>query len=377
MQRDELILWRDVPVDVDIKTYEYIASQWGAKVIVFSVFRLPEERLRCEMTGGSELFENIVCENEKDYREKAEELVKKYPYAINVFSGIRGVKHKYFKRIAGMNGKLVILTERHVASGNHIKKEAGILISGLYYKLVRILYSGKVGCILAMGERGCKEYLSYGWGEAKVFPYMYCSGDEPSSLPQSNNEKTAFLYVGRSDCEFKGVDVLIYAAKMLAESRFTLTFVGRYGADTELVNEYVNTHKNAFYIDKWSSADVVDKMTAFDVCIVPSRCDGWNLSPNHALNAGIGIIVTDECVSDELITASGAGAICKAGDAAKLAEEMRYVIENPQIKLTWHRKAEEYRYRISAESVGNYFIDIMESRFYNAEKTAECPWLGR
>ncbi len=97
---------------------------------------------------------------------------------------------------------------------------------------------------------------------------------------------------------------------------------------------------------------------------------------NEAIHCAVGVIATTESVSSELIQASGAGIVIPAGNAVALQVAMQSVIDNPALSESWRHKAIQYSSRISSASVGNYFIDILEYIFLEANKPRPvCPWL--
>lgn len=90
---------------------------------------------------------------------------------------------------------------------------------------------------------------------------------------------------------------------------------------------------------------------------------------------GIGTIASDEAVSDEIITASGAGIVVPTRSPKELASAMQKVIDNPNLAQEWGENAKNYEKKISPETVGKYFIDILDYTFYNiGQLRPECPW---
>ena len=112
-------------------------------------------------------------------------------------------------------------------------------------------------------------------------------------------------------------------------------------------------------------------MQEYDVVVVPSRYDGWNLLVNEAINAGVGVIATNHAVSDEVVSSSGAGLVVPANNSKKFAEAMQLVIDNPNIIPTWKKNALDFIPRISPRTVGEYLIDILDHNFYIKKQKPE------
>lgn len=107
--------------------------------------------------------------------------------------------------------------------------------------------------------------------------------------------------------------------------------VGGYGDYKEQTLEYIEQNPNLEFGGTWKIDEACDRLSEYDVCIIPSRYEGWNVTVNEALMAGTGCIVTDASVSDEMVSASETGIVVKAGDASSLAEAMDYVMSNTDL----------------------------------------------
>src|SRR5690606_2116441 len=149
-----------------------------------------------------------------------------------------------------------------------------------------------------------------------------------------------------------------------------------YGKNRNTVIEWSEGTSNVTFKGSWNSSEVCNNMMQYDIVVVPSKYDGWNLLPNEALHAGIGVIVTDEAVSDELISASQAGIVVKSNNPKALAKAMQFAVDNPNEVEIWKKKADNYIDKISSQTVGNYFIDILDYVFYNTSREKpKCPWI--
>ena len=96
---------------------------------------------------------------------------------------------------------------------------------------------------------------------------------------------------------------------------------------------------------------------------------------NEAIHAGVGVIVSDEAVSDEVISTSNAGMVVKANNTQQLAQAMQLVINDPELCVKWKQNARNFVANISTETVGCYLISILRYIFYHQGERPRCPWL--
>ena len=217
-----------------------------------------------------------------------------------------------------------------------------------------------------------------GWSESKMYPFMYNPVISISKSKRHESYKDniiKFLYVGRFYYKTKGIDTLMKASTLL-KGNWTLDLVGGYGKDCEKVIKWANGRSNVNYIGSWNSVDVCTNMRDYDVVVVPSKYDGWNLLPNEAIHAGIATIVTDQAVSDELIKTSNAGLVVPAANYEKMAQAMQTAIDRPDLVKIWKNNTLAYKERISSETVAQYIIDILDYHFYDVIIQPKCPWIN-
>ena len=151
--------------------------------------------------------------------------------------------------------------------------------------------------------------------------------------------------------------------------------VGGYGDYKEQTLEYIEQNPNLEFGGTWKIDEACDRLSKYDVCIVPSRYEGWNVTVNEALMAGTGCIVTDASVSDEMVSASETGIVVKAGDASSLAEAMDYVMSNTDLVNKWRKNAFDFRPNMTSEACAEYFIEVLRYLFYGAAEKPLPPWI--
>ena len=124
-----------------------------------------------------------------------------------------------------------------------------------------------------------------------------------------------------------------------------------------------------------SFTDICNDMGKYDVCIVPSHYDGWNMTPNMAINAGCATVITNKATSDELIRLSDTGIVVE-DNAEELFLAIKKMCEDTSVVTVFKEKTKSYKGKISGETVGQYFIDLLDYTFnFNDTKKPKCPWL--
>lgn len=245
----------------------------------------------------------------------------------------------------------------------------------LLYRKLNFKYGNKINSFFMLGESAIKQYRLYGFTGEKVFQYMYCPNIKVSNTEKNiQSDVVKFLYIGRFDDKIKGIGLLIKAFEQIKEKNWSLDLVGGYGDYKEEVMKWCERTSNVNFIGTWEYNQVCDNMKNYDVCIVPSRFDGWNLTPNQAIHAGIATLVSNQSGSDELIKYSSSGLIFKANNAKDLSNKISYIISNYDRINIWKENAKSYRECISKEVVGKYFYDCLMYTFF--EKIRNLNVLG-
>lgn len=375
IENKKLVWWRDVPIDVEIGLLTYLSKVWKNDIYIISANDYEAARKQCLWNTDS--FDNVhmITGNldEKSNKALTEKLLAEDN--VNIFSGVRGGHKKYLDYLNNdKKHKCVIVMESPSLFGTNlkytVKKIAYPILYGSYYRKYKSVVKG----LFALGEKGVNIYTSYGWRNVFDFMYLPCLHKQEKSAANKPAE-IRMLYIGRFDYSVKGVNVLMDAIdKLDAKNKWSIDLVGGYGAKKDEVIAWCERTPGANYIGSWESGLVVEKMTDYDFCIVPSISDGWNLTPLQTLNAGIGCIITDNAGSQELIRNSGAGIVVKSNNIVELKSALEYALENREQVMKWKEKALSYADKVSTENVGSYFVKALKYCFGESEERPECPW---
>lgn len=376
---DELIFWFDQPPKVSLGAFNYVVEQWGCNVIYVIDHQLGAHRKLIGWDETSFPGVNIVMLDEQGNQTKCiEQIFQLHPNAIHIVNGFfSNIERKIRKYILHRGLKLGFMSERPtiLKYDSSIKQMIKNHLLPFKYKLAYRRYKSDVRFVLPLGLEGKHEFESFGWPKDKLYNFMYCPVLAELCTQTSNQhiEGIRFLYVGRF--VKKRLATVMESVERLKGEKWSLELVGGYGADAKEIINWCNRTKNVSFGGTWPADEVGKKMQDYDVYLLATQYDGWNAQINEAIHAGLGVITTDEAVSDELISASGSGIVVQAKDDNAFYQAMQNVVEHPEIVLTWKIKAKEYRKKIHGNTVGQYLIDILDYTFYDKKNKPQCPWL--
>jgi glycosyltransferase involved in cell wall biosynthesis len=374
----EIVFWQLMPSHHQSGVMRHLTKICEKKVhAVFDIKMLPDRRkLGWQPPDMGTVHQNFL-EEKTNHRKFVSDFIEGHRNAIHILSGFRGccsVDYAWAKLKNYPASRLAVIAERPnmLTFKSQLKK--------LWYKHFIIKYKHRFKAILPMGKLGVKWFRDIGCSRDVLFPYMYqhdnstISKKAKATKVRSNNVK--FIYTGQF-IRRKGCDILLKATHHLPPNGWTLDLVGEGHELGHYIKSSIESNKLPIrYIGKWGSNEVVHRLKGYDVCIVPSRHDGWGMAVNEAIEAGLGVIVSDRTGASDLVNASGAGIVVPANKVSTLSRAMQSVLNNPgQISL-WQKRARKYAPRICASSVGSYLFNVLNYTFFDRGiNRPEAPWL--
>jgi len=382
LKRPILVFWFDAPPRAGAGAFKIVTERWGNDVYYFCSNNLREERKTGGWLEADHGKAKITILSELS---SPEEFLKSFiitnPDAIHVFNGFRSKTSEFLDKYISLakDPKIAIWSERPGVYGSKIQILAKKIYHPIIHRIYKYKYSNKISTLIPLGKSGIEVFSKYGWKENKMFPFMYDPPMTKTSLQIVKWQKgnpLKIIYIGRFARSTKGIDVLIGAFNDLESDNWKLSLVGGYGEYKDYTINWANTHRNVEFLGTWPSDEVTEKISSYDLVIVPSRFDGWNVVVNEALRAGVGVIASDEAVSHELIEASSAGMVIRSGSVKDLNAAIKYVLSKPEIVNMWKEKAYLYSEKITSEKVGMCLIEILDYVFMNKSiKKPICPWV--
>lgn len=375
MSKKNLIFWFDHPPRVSKGVFNAVSEKWDGDTFYICINDTREERKRLNWDeGGYGKAKLIIMSNIDDSESFISKFISDHQKDIHIFNGYKSKSSSYLKLLIKRNADIVVWAERPNLYGKH--KYIKTLFLYLNHCIYAMKYKKKIKAFFVLGEKALSIYKKCGWNNNKLFSFLYLP---PVTYKSNFFEKrnmdnvVKFVYVGRLDYSAKGVDLLLDAFEKIDYSNWTLDIIGNYGPDKDSIYHRAIKLKKVSYDLYWPINETCKNLSKYDVCIVPSRYDGWNVTTNEAINAGIGVIISSNAGSDELITFSKAGDIFKTEDLEELIDKIKYVLDNPSIIFDWKNNALNYRNQISPDEVSKYFITVLEHLFIDSTKEVLVP----
>lgn len=380
--KESIIFWLAGPPVCCKGVFDAVSDVWDGKIYYVCTSKINNERSK--ITDG--IYKN--SDNKTEYifiennTEQGVKFLNEHINDIHVFNGYQSTSSQYLEKLLKLNKKpkIYIWAERtaYKSVANHSKVAISItnVLLNIKHSYYAYKYRNRVLGFFPLGKKGVQAYNKIGWKKENMFPFLYLPVmNEHIAFDDSESvsDKVRFVYLGRFSSGSKGTDILIDAFKKIKNSNYSLTMVGGYGNYKDQTMEFIESNPHVDFGGTWPINEACDRLSKYDVCLVPSRSEGWNPTVNEALMAGIGCIATDESVSDELITASEAGIVVKP-DADNLASGIDYVLEHPELVLQWKKAAYEFRDNMTAKVCAQYFVDCIEYTLGTINKRPCPPW---
>jgi len=143
------------------------------------------------------------------------------------------------------------------------------------------------------------------------------------------------LYVGRLSAA-KGLPILLESLAALKSSHpeIILTVVGdgEDRAELEQMTARLELNNNVKFVGYKSQAEVREYMQETDVFVLPSFAEGVPVSLMEAMAAGVPVVTTQIAGVSELVENGVSGYIVPAGDSTTLAERIKTLLTEPQLR---------------------------------------------
>jgi glycosyltransferase involved in cell wall biosynthesis len=221
--------------------------------------------------------------------------------------------------------------------------------------------------VLVVSELARQSYLEFGVAADRVL-HMPLGVDISLFQPKvttSRDEIVRFLFVGNIN-RVKGADLLYQAAEALNDEgiKFELTLVGK--VDPSRIG---NPGQRIRHLGWLTHHQLAGEIVNHDVLVLPSRFDSFGMVVAEAMACGLPVIVSDQVGAKDLVKVGENGIVIRAGNAAALADGMRWFIEHRHhlskmslaARVTaeqhdwteYHRRAFEFFTRFNCGSIDN------------------------
>jgi len=171
------------------------------------------------------------------------------------------------------------------------------------------------------------------------------------------------LYVGHF-ARLKGVDILIRAiAKLRIElPNIKLHLVGRGNVPAfALLAKKEGIEKHVVFHGWVEQSTLSSYYKSADICVFPSRHEGFGLVILEAMASGIPVIASDIPTFREIISDGSDGRLFKSEDADSLSKEIIALYQDPYLRKELSRNAFEKATKYSWENIADKYISLYKS----------------
>lgn len=206
--------------------------------------------------------------------------------------------------------------------------------------------------------------------ERKIFKRTYLVPDAEAllkrmattELPELNLQHPTFLYVGRIT-QRKGLKTLLEACSILKSQgyrNYTLLIVGR-GDQQEELEAFIK-ERNFEEQVKWIGWVEYGKLGAYfskaDIFVFPTYEDVWGMVVPEAMVFGKPILCSNGAASYELIAEGENGYIFDPHDPQQLAEQMRRLLDNPDLIASMGKRSQELIAKTNPQAAAEAYIEV-------------------
>ncbi|HVN17917.1 MAG TPA: glycosyltransferase family 4 protein [Dongiaceae bacterium] len=185
---------------------------------------------------------------------------------------------------------------------------------------------------------------------------------EPRKILEWGLQPGAYvLFLGRFSPE-KGCHLLVDAFEQL-QTEVKLVMAGG-SSYTDAYSRELRAHASErIRMLDWVSGDVLDELlTNAMIFVLPSDLEGLSLALLDAMGSGLCVLVSDVPENREVV--DGAGFTFQRGNAADLADRLRFLIANPAVREAAGRNArkrieDHYQWQKIADDIESAYMNIL------------------
>ncbi len=231
-------------------------------------------------------------------------------------------------------------------------------------------YISKINYVFGIGDDAV-DYYRFWSKRWKVISFIYCTENNIKLSKEHNKKELKLVYVG-SLSKRKNVIVLLRAFSLIhPELKINLEIIGD-GQQRSNLESFVRKHKlesKVTFKGTLPIKEINEKLSNYDVLILPSLYDGWGAVINEAITLGLFCICSDRCSAKVLLKIKSNGLIFRNNHAYDLSNKIEYCYQNMEYIKNDITRRIKWANNISGYSVANYFI---ENLINNSE--IQEPW---
>ncbi len=170
------------------------------------------------------------------------------------------------------------------------------------------------------------------------------------------------LYVGRQD-PYKGLTYLVQAYALLPtalQQTYKLVIAGktdhRYIGEVQHLVDKLELQQNVVFLDYFPDTDLPLLYSAAKLLVHPSLYEGFGLTPLEAMACGTPVVYADTSSLPEII--GDTGFAVSPASTESLAEGIREMLENDQLRHSFSEKGIQHTQRYSWPNIARRILEI-------------------
>lgn len=208
----------------------------------------------------------------------------------------------------------------------------------LYYPLLmQRIVSNRLDRIITVSYDSAREITkAFGLAPEKIrVVYNGLDAQEFAPIPNLPKEPNRLIFVGNSEDRKKGLLYLLQALTHLPE-KVSLTIVDG-GAPQRsfapLLAENYQVNHRVHFTGKIGSKELVGYYCRAEIAVVPSLYEGFGFPAAEAMACELPVVSTTAGALPEVVGSDGAGILVPPRNALALAQAIRRLLEDPELRL--------------------------------------------
>lgn len=295
--------------------------------------------------------------------------------AIHIFLGINGFKRVYkgFKYAVSKKVKIGVISESGINLG--IKGK----LRKIKFIINAIRFGNKIDFILVIGDLGMKWFTDSFYPKNKLYAFLYVVANDNSKLEdhKKSNDENVNLVVVAQCIKRKNISLLLRSLSNQKKTSWNLTIIGEGNLKHKLINltKELRLEDQINFLGMIPNKAVRNHLKFSDLCILPSKWDGWGAIVNESLMSGTPVICSNTCGSSCLIDGEVRGGVFKSNSIDSLDEVLSKWIAKGKVDIYSRREIIKWAECLSGDLVSDYLLDIVEY-VYSDKSTSKPlePW---
>lgn len=232
-------------------------------------------------------------------------------------------------------------------------------------------------------------FTKYGVSAKLMYPFGYFRAKLPPdnliALEQKCESEGSSIKTRRIEIIFvgqlihrKGLDLLLDAIEPLfaAHAQLHLTLIGDGELHGQLAQRLARADltRRVTLAGSVASDEILQRLAAADLLVLPSRWDGWGLVVNEAFAVGVPVIVSDACGAADLVVSDVNGYVFQSENVTELRACLSRFLALQNDWESFRQASRAMGERISTAQMADYLASCLKHMTGRARHRPALPW---